>query len=220
MQTYDRHSIEQWLREGHRTCPRTQLPLSQPVVLIPNFSLRSLFENWCAAHHVDPHKQPSRASAPHSQPGDAPGTPPTHCNSHPTHSTHRGSKNGTTAQGAGAWGGAGAGAWAERETGSGTGPGTPGEGHGGEGGAAGAVDAAELAAALTRRLNDLAIEERRQAAAEIRQMAKRSDGNRAAIAAAGAIPSLVRSALNVELTSNHESLKFLIPNHDSVDCMP
>lgn len=54
------------------------------------------------------------------------------------------------------------------------------------------MDADELAEELTRRLNDLAIEERRQAAAEIRQMAKRNDENRVAIAAAGAIPSLVR----------------------------
>ncbi|CAI5465974.1 unnamed protein product [Closterium sp. Yama58-4] len=52
-QTYDRAYIEQWLKEGHKTCPKTQQILSQPASLIPNFSLRSLIQQWCEANNVE-----------------------------------------------------------------------------------------------------------------------------------------------------------------------
>ncbi|XP_047308314.1 U-box domain-containing protein 8-like [Impatiens glandulifera] len=44
--TFDRSSIRQWLDAGHRTCPITKLPLSDPPTLIPNHSLRSLISNY------------------------------------------------------------------------------------------------------------------------------------------------------------------------------
>jgi U-box domain len=44
-QTYERHSIEQWLQAGNRTCPVTMQPLSD-TTLVPNHNLRHLIEQW------------------------------------------------------------------------------------------------------------------------------------------------------------------------------
>lgn len=44
--TFDRSSIQRWLDAGHRTCPITQLPLSENPSLIPNHALRSLISNF------------------------------------------------------------------------------------------------------------------------------------------------------------------------------
>ncbi|XP_057488412.1 U-box domain-containing protein 8-like [Actinidia eriantha] len=44
--TFDRPSIQRWLDTGHRACPITKLPLSEPPSLIPNHALRSLISNY------------------------------------------------------------------------------------------------------------------------------------------------------------------------------
>lgn len=44
--TFDRSSIQRWLDAGHRTCPVSKLPLSDPPLLIPNHALRSLILNY------------------------------------------------------------------------------------------------------------------------------------------------------------------------------
>nr|GMD91821.1 U-box domain-containing protein 8 [Ipomoea batatas] len=44
--TFDRSSIQRWLDSGHRTCPITNLPISDPPCLIPNHALRSLISNY------------------------------------------------------------------------------------------------------------------------------------------------------------------------------
>ncbi|CAI5485068.1 unnamed protein product [Closterium sp. Yama58-4] len=62
-QTYDRAYIEQWLKEGHKTCPKTQQILSQPASLIPNFSLRSLIQQWCEANNVELPKRSQNGGA-------------------------------------------------------------------------------------------------------------------------------------------------------------
>ncbi|KAK3035133.1 hypothetical protein RJ639_032635 [Escallonia herrerae] len=46
--TFDRPSIQRWLDSGHRTCPISKLPLSDPPSLIPNHALRSLISNYAA----------------------------------------------------------------------------------------------------------------------------------------------------------------------------
>ncbi|XVE96287.1 hypothetical protein REPUB_Repub02eG0208100 [Reevesia pubescens] len=46
--TYDRDSIEQWLRKGKNTsCPVTQQPLPKDYDLTPNHTLRRLIQAWC-----------------------------------------------------------------------------------------------------------------------------------------------------------------------------
>ncbi|KAF7119877.1 hypothetical protein RHSIM_Rhsim13G0164000 [Rhododendron simsii] len=61
--TFDRLSIQRWLDSGHRTCPISQLPLSEPPSLIPNHALRSLISNYTPAplpkpqSHPHPHPQ-------------------------------------------------------------------------------------------------------------------------------------------------------------------
>ena len=59
MQTYDRIYIEHWLKEGHKTCPKTQQVLSHQM-LIPVYTLRSLIQQWCEANGVDLPKKVSR----------------------------------------------------------------------------------------------------------------------------------------------------------------
>ncbi|XP_052183984.1 U-box domain-containing protein 8 [Diospyros lotus] len=54
--TFDRASIQRWLDSGHRTCPITKLPLSEPPSLIPNHALRSLISNY--THVSLPRPQP------------------------------------------------------------------------------------------------------------------------------------------------------------------
>ncbi|CAH9111992.1 unnamed protein product [Cuscuta europaea] len=44
--TFDRPSIQRWLDAGHRSCPITNLPISDPPSLIPNHALRSLISKF------------------------------------------------------------------------------------------------------------------------------------------------------------------------------
>ncbi|PKA56851.1 U-box domain-containing protein 17 [Apostasia shenzhenica] len=57
-QTYDRSSINQWLEEGHFTCPNSGQTLSH-TGLIPNRALRSLIAHWCAVQGI-PYDPPDR----------------------------------------------------------------------------------------------------------------------------------------------------------------
>lgn len=54
--TFDRSSIQRWLDAGHRTCPITKLPLSDPPSLIPNHALRSLICSYSALNLSKPHQ--------------------------------------------------------------------------------------------------------------------------------------------------------------------
>ncbi|CAK9160914.1 unnamed protein product [Ilex paraguariensis] len=56
--TFDRSSIQQWLDAGHRTCPITKLPLSEPPSLIPNHALRSLISNYTLVSLPRPQSYP------------------------------------------------------------------------------------------------------------------------------------------------------------------
>lgn len=47
--TYDRHCIQRWLEQGHKTCPVTGARLRHNE-LIPNFALRSAIQEWAAAN--------------------------------------------------------------------------------------------------------------------------------------------------------------------------
>lgn len=60
--TFDRSSIQRWLDAGHRTCPITKLPLSEPPSLIPNHALRSLISNYTLVSLPMPQSYPN----PHS----------------------------------------------------------------------------------------------------------------------------------------------------------
>ncbi|GBG80861.1 hypothetical protein CBR_g31417 [Chara braunii] len=51
-QTFERAYIQKWLDSGHRTCPKTQQVLSH-IVVIPNFVLKSLIMAWCDENGVD-----------------------------------------------------------------------------------------------------------------------------------------------------------------------
>ncbi|XP_071720719.1 U-box domain-containing protein 9-like [Rutidosis leptorrhynchoides] len=44
--TYDRCSIQKWLKAGNRTCPKTQQVLSH-TVLTPNHLVRDMITQWC-----------------------------------------------------------------------------------------------------------------------------------------------------------------------------
>uniref|UniRef100_A0A5B6ZRV8 RING-type E3 ubiquitin transferase n=1 Tax=Davidia involucrata TaxID=16924 RepID=A0A5B6ZRV8_DAVIN len=56
--TFDRSSIQRWIDSGHRTCPITKLPLSEPPSLIPNHALRSLISNYTLVSLPKPQSQP------------------------------------------------------------------------------------------------------------------------------------------------------------------
>uniref|UniRef100_A0A0E0PSC1 U-box domain-containing protein 12 n=1 Tax=Oryza rufipogon TaxID=4529 RepID=A0A0E0PSC1_ORYRU len=60
-QTYERSCIQKWLDSGHKTCPKTQQPLSH-TSLTPNFVLKSLISQWCEANGIElpKNKQNSR----------------------------------------------------------------------------------------------------------------------------------------------------------------
>ncbi|CAK9233878.1 unnamed protein product [Sphagnum troendelagicum] len=45
-QSYERSSIELWLKAGNQTCPATMQKLSS-LELVPNHTLRRLIHNWC-----------------------------------------------------------------------------------------------------------------------------------------------------------------------------
>ncbi|KAL6606429.1 hypothetical protein ACP70R_042082 [Stipagrostis hirtigluma subsp. patula] len=51
-QTYERSCIQKWLDSGHKTCPKTQQPLSH-TSLTPNFVLKSLIAQWCEANGIE-----------------------------------------------------------------------------------------------------------------------------------------------------------------------
>ncbi|XP_047313215.1 U-box domain-containing protein 13-like isoform X2 [Impatiens glandulifera] len=61
-QTYERSCIEQWLDQGHGTCPKTQQTLAS-TVLTPNYVLRSLIEQWCESNGIEPPKRPTNTSS-------------------------------------------------------------------------------------------------------------------------------------------------------------
>jgi hypothetical protein len=48
-QTYDRCSIEPWLRAGNATCPATMLRL-ESLEIVPNLTLRRLIQEWVNRH--------------------------------------------------------------------------------------------------------------------------------------------------------------------------
>ncbi|KAK1426921.1 hypothetical protein QVD17_15601 [Tagetes erecta] len=47
--TYDRPSIQKWLKAGNRTCPKTQQVLSH-TILTPNHLVRDMIAQWCNNH--------------------------------------------------------------------------------------------------------------------------------------------------------------------------
>ncbi|KAC9294240.1 hypothetical protein E3N88_46029 [Mikania micrantha] len=49
--TYDRPSIQKWLKEGNRTCPKTQQVLTH-TVLTPNHLVRDMITKWCKNHGI------------------------------------------------------------------------------------------------------------------------------------------------------------------------
>lgn len=51
-QTYERASIQKWLNAGHKTCPKTQQPLTH-TALTPNYVLKSLIQQWCESNGVE-----------------------------------------------------------------------------------------------------------------------------------------------------------------------
>ncbi|KAL6313062.1 hypothetical protein AAG906_012853 [Vitis piasezkii] len=51
-QTYDRPFIQKWLKDGHRTCPRTQQVLSH-TILTPNNLVREMISEWCKEHGIE-----------------------------------------------------------------------------------------------------------------------------------------------------------------------
>ncbi|MCD7460503.1 hypothetical protein HAX54_043651 [Datura stramonium] len=50
-QTYDRASIQKWLKSGNLLCPKTGEKL-QTTELVPNFSLRNLIQQFCADNGI------------------------------------------------------------------------------------------------------------------------------------------------------------------------
>ncbi|CAH1417936.1 unnamed protein product [Lactuca virosa] len=44
--TYDRASIQKWLKAGNRTCPKTQQVLTH-TILTPNYLVRDMITQWC-----------------------------------------------------------------------------------------------------------------------------------------------------------------------------
>lgn len=49
--TYDRCSIQNWLKAGNRTCPKTQQVLSH-TVLTPNHLVRDMITQWCKSRGI------------------------------------------------------------------------------------------------------------------------------------------------------------------------
>ena len=60
--TYDRHSIERWLAQGHKTCPVTGMRLRH-LELTPNFALRSAIADWAQANGVRLTERATHAAA-------------------------------------------------------------------------------------------------------------------------------------------------------------
>ncbi|KAL7109525.1 hypothetical protein ACP275_06G180800 [Erythranthe tilingii] len=51
-QTYEEQIIQQWLKEGHQTCPLTNQLLPH-TALIPNLSIKKMINNWCTLHRFE-----------------------------------------------------------------------------------------------------------------------------------------------------------------------
>ncbi|CAI5977761.1 unnamed protein product [Closterium sp. NIES-65] len=65
-QTYDRAYIERWFSEGRSSCPKTRQCIEH-TNFCPNFALRSMIADWCAANDVSlPPITPIPASKPPS----------------------------------------------------------------------------------------------------------------------------------------------------------
>ncbi|KMZ62491.1 hypothetical protein ZOSMA_45G00310 [Zostera marina] len=45
-QTYDRDSMERWIKSGHTTCPKTGQSLTT-LRLVPNLAISNLLKQWC-----------------------------------------------------------------------------------------------------------------------------------------------------------------------------
>ncbi|XP_028790890.1 U-box domain-containing protein 19-like [Neltuma alba] len=59
-QTYDRASIQKWLKAGNRTCPKTGEKLTN-TELVPNTTLRKLIHQFCADNGVSTSKSGHRS---------------------------------------------------------------------------------------------------------------------------------------------------------------
>jgi hypothetical protein len=59
-QTYDRSSIEKWLRAGNMLCPKTGEKLIR-AELVPNSTLRKLIQQFCVNNGISPTKSGSRS---------------------------------------------------------------------------------------------------------------------------------------------------------------
>eukprot|EP01018_Ginkgo_biloba_P024927 Gb_24088 [translate_table: standard] len=60
-QTYDRPYIQAWLDADHRTCPKTQQVLPN-LILTPNYLVRTMIEQWCESHGLEPPMQTANLS--------------------------------------------------------------------------------------------------------------------------------------------------------------
>ncbi|KAJ8771851.1 hypothetical protein K2173_027028 [Erythroxylum novogranatense] len=59
-QTYDRSSIQKWLKAGNTTCPKTGERLTS-TEMVPNTSLRKLIQQFCADHGLSLSKSGKRS---------------------------------------------------------------------------------------------------------------------------------------------------------------
>lgn len=62
-QTYERVCIEKWFKEGHVTCPKTRQGLEN-LNLTPNFCVKGLIASWCEAHNIPVPGPPSPPPSP------------------------------------------------------------------------------------------------------------------------------------------------------------
>lgn len=62
-QTYERVCIEKWFREGHVTCPKTRQTLAH-LNLTPNYCVKGLIASWCDAHNIPVPGPPSPPPSP------------------------------------------------------------------------------------------------------------------------------------------------------------
>ncbi|KAK4742872.1 hypothetical protein SAY87_000873 [Trapa incisa] len=57
-QTYDRLSIQKWLKAGNRTCPQTQQVLTHTVIT-PNHLIRGMIAKWCRTQEIELSSDPA-----------------------------------------------------------------------------------------------------------------------------------------------------------------
>ncbi|KAG0627232.1 hypothetical protein M758_2G184400 [Ceratodon purpureus] len=62
-QTYERVCIEKWFKEGHVTCPKTRQGLAH-LNLTPNYCVKGLIASWCDAHNIPVPGPPSPPPSP------------------------------------------------------------------------------------------------------------------------------------------------------------